>query len=303
MLNESQITEEFRKSGIVKRWFLATRPRTLTISFVPLFFGTAFAIKEGYSLNWIILFSLLLSVPCIQIGMNFINDALDSDKGKKINKKLKLQRAHLLTNRQFLFGGVCFFGLSLLFGFPLILVGGWLFALLLSLSIALGYLYTGGPYPLSYLGISELFILIFYGWVATAASYYLQTSQITLPILIAGTQIGLLAIVPHAINNLRDYQEDGWVNKKTLAVRFGPNFARWEIAFCSLFPYILGLYWIKLENSLMTFLPFISLPIVLQNLRSIWNTDPGPHFNTLLARSALCQLIFTLLLAVGMFYS
>lgn len=302
MANESILAHHLQKGkSSFKCWVLASRPRTLSISFVPLLVGTILASHRVEHVNWMLVVSIFLCVPWIQIGMNLVNDALDFKKGGKIIDKLGLQRAKLLSYHQFLMGGYLCFALSLFFGIPLILAGGWPFALILLISIALGYLYTGGPFPLSYTGTSESFILIFYGWVSTASAYYLQTGKVDPWSLLAGTQIGLLAIVPHAVNNLRDHVADALVQKKTLAVRFGPYFARWEISVCSFVPFILGLWWIKEGNSWMAILPFLSLPIFVRNIQLIWQTEPSLQFNQFLAKSALCQLLFASLLIVGTF--
>ncbi len=283
-----------------KAWILASRPRTLSISFVPLLVGTVLASHQVERLDWRVIVSLFLSVPWIQIGMNLVNDALDFKKGERFGGKLQFQRIGLLSNQQALMGGYVCFGLAFIFGLPLILIGGWSFAILLLVSIALGYLYTGGPFPLSYTGTSESFILIFYGWVSTGAAYYLQTGYLDSASLLAGTQIGFLAIVPHAVNNLRDHVADALVEKKTLAVRLGTTFARWEISFCTFVPFILGFFWIKEGNAWMALLPLLSLPVVMPNMWMIWTTEPSPQFNQFLAKSALCQLLFACLLMIGM---
>jgi 1,4-dihydroxy-2-naphthoate octaprenyltransferase len=179
------------------------------------------------------------------------------------------------------------------------MVGGWPLMVILPLSITCGYLYTGGPFPFAYIGISNLFILLFYGCVLTVSTYYLQTGSLSIPALFAGLQVGLLSIVPHAINNLRDRADDALVNKKTLAVRFGEQFGRWEITFCSLFPYVLGLYWLFQGELWMVALPYLVLPMVIRNLREIWNNAPSCAFNQNLAISALCQTLFSALLAFG----
>lgn len=283
-----------------KAWILATRPRTLSLSFVPLVTGLSLAYLHLKHLNWLLAISTLFCVPWIQIGMHLIDDAIDSKKGGAVLEKVGLKKAQFLSTEQLFFGGFICFAFTLFFGIPLILTGGWPFALLLLLSIACAYLYTGGPFPLSYLGISDAFILVFYGWVATAATYYLQTGKIDPGSLLAGTQIGCLAIVPHVINNLRDHVADRLVEKKTLVVRLGPFFARCEITLFSLFPFLLGLLWIEIESVWMALLPFFALPPVVNNLKSIWQTEPSRAFHPFLVKSALCQVLFGCLLVIGM---
>jgi 1,4-dihydroxy-2-naphthoate octaprenyltransferase len=139
--------------------------------------------------------------------------------------------------------------------------------------------------------------------VSTGTVYYLLTGRVDFHCFLAATQIGLLAIVPHAINNLRDHLSDARVDKKTLAVRFGTDFAKWEITTLSIIPFFLGLLWIEAGFVWMTALPLFVLPLVMGNLKGIWQTEPSSIYNEFLARSALCELIFGCLLAIGTFLS
>lgn len=283
-------------------WFLAIRPRTLPVSLPPIIVGTTLAARYIDSINWLLVFSTLLCSLAIQIGTNLVNDAIDFKKGAdavgRIGPKRMTQEG-LLSYHEVLTAGCMSLGFSLIFGIPLILAGGWPFILILLTSIACGYLYTGGPFPLAYTGLSDLFVLIFFGWVSTGTVYFLQTGELTFPCFLAATQIGLLAIVPHAINNLRDHVSDARVNKRTIAVRFGILFARYEITLLSLTPFMLGMIWLKEGTLGMFFLPFLALPPIVDNLRAIWRTNPNPQYNQFLAKSALCQLFFSLLLAFG----
>jgi len=285
-------------------WFLATRPRTLPVSLPPIIVGTTLAARQSDHLNWIIVGCTLLCSLAIQIGTNLVNDALDFKKGADAIGRLgpkRMTQEGLLSFDQVMGAGCFCFGLALIFGIPLMLVGGWPLIVILLTSIACGYLYTGGPFPFAYTGISDSFVLIFFGWVSTGTVFFLQTGEITFSCFLAATQIGLLAIVPHAINNLRDHISDARVNKRTLAVRFGVQFARREITFLSLIPFALGLIWLKEGTLWMTLLPFLTLPLIINNLREIWKREPSQQHNEFLAKSALCQLMFGALLALGIF--
>ncbi|MDP1880308.1 MAG: 1,4-dihydroxy-2-naphthoate octaprenyltransferase [Parachlamydiaceae bacterium] len=290
------------KKNSLKAWILATRPKTLPVSFVPVLIGVVFSSHIVDSLNLFLAICTLLCSLCIQIGTNLINDALDFKKGADNHNRLgplRMTQNGLLSYKEVLMGGFLSFSLALLCGIPLILAGGWPLAIILMVSIFCGYLYTGGPYPLAYIGVSDCFILIFFGWVSTCATYYLQTGTISLSIFIASTQIGLLAMVPHAINNLRDHASDKLAKKNSLAVRFGPQFARWEITILAFVPFLIGMYWLSQGSLWMTFLPFISLIPIVKNVKNIWLTEPGTKYNQFLATSALCQLLFGVLLALG----
>lgn len=294
-----------KENNRFKAWFLATRPRTLPVSLPPIIVGTAMASLRVEQIDWLLVVCALLCSLAIQIGTNLINDAIDFKKGADGEGRLgpkRMTQEGLLSYRQVLGSGCLSLSLALLCGIPLMMTGGWPLVFILVTSVACGYLYTGGPFPLAYTGISDLFILIFFGWVSTGTLYFIQTHDVSFDCFLAATQIGLLAIVPHAINNLRDRVTDAKVNKKTLAVRFGDCFARWEITTLSLVPFALGLIWGVKDSLAMGLLPLLALPMVISNLQSIWRTEPSTAYNQFLARSALCQLAFGSLLGMGILW-
>jgi 1,4-dihydroxy-2-naphthoate octaprenyltransferase len=305
-MSQSATLDVSKKSGLWRAWFLAARPRTLPISFVPILVGTALASGQVAALNWaLVVFTLLCSL-FIQIGTNIVNDALDFKQGADGEGRLGPQRvtaSGLLPFKTVLMVGCSCLGMALLCGIPLMLAGGWPLVTLLGLSVACAYLYTGGPFPLAYTGCSDIFVLLFFGWGSTCAVYYLQTGTFNLLCFLAATQIGLLAIVPHAINNLRDHVSDARVNKRSLAVRFGPRFARWEITGLSVAAVLLGLLWAAQGYLWMTILPLLSLPLIVRNVAAIWQTEPSPLYNQFLANSAICQFLFGALLALGYLFS
>lgn len=297
----SLAAESDKGISTLKAWFLATRPRTLPVSIPPILIGATLASQTVELKGILILFALLCALG-IQIGANVINDALDFKTGADGEGRLGPQRmtqGGFLSYKQVLTGGLLSLAFAMLCGIPLMMAGGWPVVFLLCLSAACAYLYTGGPFPLAYTGLSDLFVLIFYGWVGTGIVYYVQTGTYTWNCFLASTQIGFLAIVPHAINNLRDHREDARVNKRTLAVRFGASFSRWEISIFSCAAFALGLVWLREGYLFMAFLPLCSLPLVIKNVKAIWATEPSRAYNEFLAKSALCSLVFSCLLAIG----
>lgn len=285
-----------------KSWILATRPKTLTASAVPVAVATALAYTASpYISLWVSLLALLSSF-CIQIGTNFINDALDFKKGADTSARLgpvRVTASGLLTMQQVHLAGLLFFGLAIVFATPLIFLGGWPIAILMVLSVLFGYGYTGGPKPLAYCGLGDLFVLLFFGLASTLAVFYLQVGFVDARAVLAGTQVGLLATVLIAINNFRDITEDAKANKRTLAVRFGEDFARYEIAALAFLPFIIGLLWNTLGYPIVAFLPFVALPIAIHVVSQVWNTKPSKAFNGFLAKSALLHLVFGILMCAG----
>lgn len=291
---------KLEKMGV---WFLAARPKTLTASIAPVLVGTAVAVHLGYDATWWIAGLALVSALFIQIGTNLFNDVIDFQKGIDTKERLgptRVAQAGLLSIQELTRGAAVSFCVAIIVAIPLIINGGWPILVIGLFSLLFGYAYSGGPCPLSSLGIAEVFVLIFFGWVAVAGTTYLHTGQWFVQSFWAGTQVGLLSIVMLAINNLRDVNEDIKAGKKTLAVRFGVEFARIEIAFLSLFPFALAYLWFSNGSFAASFFPFLTLPLAGFIIRGILNAPPGSRHNRYLALASLLALGFSVLLAGGL---
>lgn len=286
----------------LKSVLLAFRPKTLTAALVPCVVGTAYASSTfaSWSLKYFIF--ALLSATFIQIGTNLINDALDFKKGADTKERIGPQRitqSGVLTYKTVLSLGSLSFLLSALFGLPLVMSGGTPIVIIGVLSILLGYGYTAGPYPLAYKGLGDLFVIIFFGLVAVCGMIYLHAKTIDVGSFILGLQIGLLATILIAINNLRDLSGDKKVSKLTLAVRLGEKHAKQEIYFLILSPFLLGVYWLITHDYLSFFLPLLTTPLALKLFKNIKSHSPSPIYNKFLAQAAALHLLFGLLISLG----
>jgi 1,4-dihydroxy-2-naphthoate octaprenyltransferase len=198
-------------------------------------------------------------------------------------------------------GALVCFAIAMLLGIPLVIQGGWAIVLIGVVSLFLGYSYTGGPFPLAYLGLGDLFVILFFGIIAVMGTVFLHAHEWMMPALVAGLQVGFLATVLIAINNLRDAPQDILVNKKTLAVRFGVTFARLEIMMLVLGPFALGgVYWILNGATWAAVLPLISLPLARKLLHGVFTNEPSPIYNKFLAMAAGLQILFGVMLSVGL---
>lgn len=284
-------------------WFLALRPKTLTAAIVPVMVATALVTAEGFQIKWWLSVFALVTALFIQIGTNFINDGLDFKKGADDHRRVgpkRVTQGGLLTYNQVMYSGYACFAIAALLGFPLVLEGGWPIVAIGLLSLFCGYAYTGGPYPLAYKGLGDLFVIIFFGLVAVGGTFYLHTGTLTQGSLVAGLQIGLLATVLIAVNNFRDAPLDVQAGKKTLAVRFGAEFSKIEILLASFLPFILNMFWLKSGMSIAGSLPLLALPIPMYLNRGVQRNQPGPIFNKFLAMAAALHLIFGILLTIGL---
>lgn len=270
-------------------WIQATRPKTLIATLSPLILGTAYAIKSGVFDPFIFLFTLVTALG-IQIGTNFANDYFDFIKGADTKDRkgpVRITQAGLVkpqTMKQVVF---LTFALTALCSTYLVSHGGWPIAILASISILLGFAYTAGPFPLAYLGLGDVFVLFFFGPIATAGTYYLQTHTVSTHAFLIGIGPGLLSTAVLTINNLRDINEDRLANKKTLSVRLGKKFGQWEymiaIMGAALLPCIWGSYY-----------QLCILALALPLLNAVFKAD-GQEWNVLLGKTAQLLWIYTLL--------
>ncbi len=289
-------------AGQIKSILLAFRPKTLTAALVPCVAGTALVKAIGLSWDGWVLFYALMASFLIQIGTNLVNDAVDFKKGADTEKRIGPQRITqagiLSANQVMLLGSLCFL-LAVLCGIPLVLKGGWVIVAIGIASVLMGYSYTAGPFPLAYLGLGDLFVIIFFGLLAVMGIVFLNTGEWMAEAFVLGLQIGLHATVLIAINNLRDHSGDRLVNKKTLAVRFGVKFSRWEIAALSFLPFVLNLYWWFEGYKIAAIVSLLAIPLAVKITKNVFNTEPSPAYNKFLGQAAGLHLVFGLLIALG----
>ena len=267
-------------------WLLAARPKTLSASVVPVLVATA--LVRPRPIPWLVFACCLGGAIFIQIGTNLVNDALDFRKGADTSARLgplRVTQAGLLSYDAVMRGAIGCFVVAALFGIPLIVRGGWPIVVIGLASIAMAYAYTGGPYPLAYHGLGELFVLLFFGFIAVCGTYYVETLTIVPAAYLAGFCVGLLAIALLAINNLRDIESDRASNKRTMAARFGATFAKFEIAFAVLLPFVAA----SLRWTVLIALPLAVL-VLLRVLRS-----RGAELNRCLAMAGALQWAFGIL--------
>lgn len=287
---------------LLRDWCLAFRPKTLTAALVPIFVATALAYHQTIEVSLWILLCAMLSALCIQIGTNLFNDALDFKKGADTNERIgpkRVTQAGTFTYQQVVKVAASSFVVAVVFGFPLVVHGGWPIVAIGLVSLAMGYAYTGGPFPLAYKGLGDLFVVFFFGVVAVSGVYYLQTARWSLDAAIAGLQIGLLSTVLIVINNLRDIEQDKKVDKKTLAVRFGVVFCLAEIGLLYFVSFALGLYWLITDSWLPFVLPLLLLPFAMSFVFRVINNHSGAVCNSYLAQAAALHFFFGVLLSAA----
>ena len=208
-------------------WLEATRPKTLPAAVAPVLLGTALAYAHA-SVNLVAAIICLAFALLIQIGTNFANDYLDGIRGTDTDARLGPQRAvaaGLITPAVMRRATIAVLGAGFCVGLALIPYGGWWLLAVGVASVACAWLYTGGPYPLAYNGLGDVFVVLFFGLIAVGCTYYVQSLAVSADALLLGLGCGLLVNNILVVNNYRDLEEDVQANKRTLVVKFGRQFA------------------------------------------------------------------------------
>ncbi len=248
----------------LKNWIEALRPPTLLMGIGPVFLGATISFNQTGTLSFLLNGVIVFCVLCIQIATHFFNDALDFLKGADGINRLGPKRAvlkKLITPSAMLKAGCFCLVLAGLSGLFLVAKGGLVIFIIGVVSLMLTYLYTGGPWSLSYTGLSDVFVLLFFGIIPVMGVVYLNTTSWSVDSLVAGTQCGFLAWSVLLVNHLRDEKEDRRAGKKTLVVRYGRHFGFVQWSFVRYMPYILSFYWFVQAHYFSAFLPFLFLPL------------------------------------------
>ncbi len=284
-----------------RAWLLATRPKTLAAAAVPVAVGTAVAFHHDV---FVLLPALAAFVGAglIQIGTNLANDFFDAESGADNEDRLgptRVVQAGLLSATAVKRATALVFLAAALVGAYLVAVAGWPILIIGIASILSGLAYTGGPYPLGYNGLGDIFVFIFFGLVAVTGTYYVQALTWSPEAFIAAIPIGFLSTAILVVNNYRDIDTDRDAGKNTLAVRFGEEATRVQYALLIAASYAVpAVQWLAFDHTMTILLPFLSLPLALVLIRSLWRTK-GRDLNPVLARTAGLLTVFGVLYAAG----
>ena len=281
------------------RWLLGARLRTLPAAVVPVAVGTAAV--SGHVIAWRAAAALVVALA-LQVGTNYANDYSDGVRGTDavrtgpprlvgsgLAAPAAVKRAALLA-----FGVAAVAGLALSFAVgPQLLVVG-------AASIAAGWLYTGGPKPYGYIGLGELFVFAFFGLVATVGSAYVQTGHIHRIEVLAAIPVGLLAVALLVVNNLRDIPGDTTSGKQTLAVRIGERRTRLLYVGCLAIALAFAIVVAVLGHQPAAIIAVLAAPVAVRPVRTVMRGAKGPALIPVLGDTGRVQLVFGLLLTVGL---
>lgn len=286
----------------VALWASAARARTLPASIAPVLIGVVLAYADGVGhapAAWAALAGAIL----IQIGTNYANDYFDFVKGADTAERQGPRRAvqsGLISPEAMRRATILVFGLAILVGLYLAARGGWPIVVVGVASILCGVLYTGGPYPLGYRGLGDLFVLVFFGPVAVAGTYYVQALDLDWRPIVAGLGPGLISVAILAVNNLRDRETDAKAGKRTLAVRLGVRFTRIEYTTTVLAACLSPLAFMAAGVAgVGMLLPLVALLAAWPIHRTIWQRTDGPALNGALADTGRLLMLYAVLFCIG----
>ena len=279
----------------MNKWILGARPRTLPAAIAPVVVATALV---GADFNWFRAALALKVSVWLQIGVNFANDYSDGVKGTDTDRvgPTRLVASGMATASAVKFAAILSFAIASIAGTWLaLLTSPWLI-LIGVISIAAAWGYTGGKNPYGYKGLGELSVFLFFGVVATMGTYYAQTEKITIVSFIVSIPMGALSCAILAINNLRDRPKDALVGKLTVAVRIGDRNAR------LMYVALLALAHLAAIATLIptALLTILALPMSIAISRLVLSGISGKDLIPVLGRTGKLQLVFSILLAIGL---
>lgn len=286
----------------VLAWWIACRPKTLSAAAVPVAVGSAVAYRLG-GFAWQPALAALVGALLLQIGSNFANDVFDFEKGADTQARLgplRAVQAGLVTPRAMRVGMGVVFGLALIVGVYLTAVAGPMIVLIGVLSIASAISYTAGPYPLGYHGLGDVFVLIFFGFVAVCGTAFVQLHAVPALAIWAAVPVGSLATAILVVNNVRDRDTDVLANKRTLAVRFGSRAGQYEYLLLVAAAYLVPLLLLaRGELGETAALPWLTLPWAVVLTRRVFR-DRGALLNRSLVGTAKLLLSFGVLFTLAL---
>jgi len=289
----------------VRIWFNAARPRTLPAAIAPVLVGTAAAVfAHGDLPRWGGFVAALVASILIQIGTNLANDYSDARRGADSADRLgpvRVTSAGLITPNRVLTATWIAFGLAALLGIYLAWLAGGIIIVVGVVSIAAGFLYTGGPKPYGYVGLGEVFVFLFFGLVSVNGSYYVQLEELSWLPFGLSVAVGMLSTAILVVNNVRDIDSDRRANKNTLAVRIGREKTRRLYVFLVLGAFfVLALTIVLNDGPWLALIGLIALPLARDPIAAVTGRTDGPSLNKALAGTGALLGIASLLTSVGL---
>lgn len=292
------------KPNLFQIWWLAIRPRTLPAAASGVAMGSALAWHDG-SFQLLPALAALFVALLLQIGSNVANDVFDFERGADTEGRLgpvRVTQAGFLTPAQVKRGMFVIFALAVLLGLYLAALRGWTVIWLGAAAILAAVAYTGGPFPLGYHGLGDVFVFIFFGLAAVAGTYFVQVGSVSFAAWWMAVPVGLIVTAILVVNNLRDLESDHKAGKRTLAVRLGAQGAKTEYVLLMGAAYLLVPVFVMMNIiPIGGMLAWLSLPGAVRTLRTVF-TQQGHPLNAALAGTGQTAFLFSLFFWLGLLF-
>ena len=300
-----------------KAWLMAARPQTLPAAAAPIIVGTGLAVSEEVfaPLPAVMAF---VGAALIQIGTNFANDYYDAIKGADTEDRegfTRVTQSGLISPEQVKLATIVTFGLAILSGTYLVYVGGLPILVIGLVSVVCGWAYTGGPYPLGYHGLGDLFVFVFFGLVAVTGTYYVQAAAVlaepltmTIPAgtitreaVVSSLPIAAISTAIIVVNNIRDLETDTETGKRTLAVRLGYRWSRLEYVAMLALAYVVPVwFWLGTDYGPGVLLALVTLPYAAMVARTVVTRTDGEALNPALEQTGKLLALYAVCFAGGL---
>jgi len=300
-----------------RAWLAAARPQTLPAAAAPIVVGGGLAWADGvFALGPLL--AAFVGAALIQIGTNFANDYYDAIQGADTDARegfTRVTQSGIIAPERVKRAMYLTFAAAIAVGSYLVYIGGLPILVIGLVSVASGIAYTGGPYPLGYHGLGDLFVFVFFGVIAVVGTYYVQAAAVlaeplstTVPpgtltwtAFVASLPVAAISTNILVVNNIRDKKEDATTGKRTLAVRFGYRVSRLEYTGLFGLAYLVPVWlWIGEGWSLAVLLPLLTLPIAVLVTRTVWTQTSGAALNPALETTGKLLAAYSLLFGVGL---
>lgn len=284
----------------LQAWLLAIRPKTLPAGALPVIVASSLAYHDGV-FQPLPAFIALLCAIMIQILTNFINEVYDYRKGADTKERLGPTRtvaSGIISEQKMVKASVLVAVLTFVLGMVLVYVAGMPILIIGLVSLLMAWAYTGGPFPLAYKGLGEIFVILFFGVAAVCGTYYAQSGVWSLSSVWVAFSLGLLSANLLSVNNIRDIETDVKAQKRTMATRLGRNNAELLLTIQIILAYLPLLFLYFKNYGLVTLLPFLSIPLAVSLILSVKKGN-GTELNVSLQKSAVLLTVFAVLLTIG----
>lgn len=297
-MQEAQVHTGFKK------YLMLTRPHTLTASFVPVFVGTASVLLFA-DIRWGMFFLMLIATILIQSATNMFNEYYDFKRGLDSHESVGIAGAIVrngMSPRLVLTIALIFYGIAAVIGIIITINSSWWILVIGAVSMAVGYLYTGGPVPISWTPFGEIFAGFFMGTVIIMITFFIHTGTLhVFPLLMSippAITIGLLNMA----NNIRDRKKDKESGRKTYVILVGKPIAVMTAAFLLIFSYVFLIYitFFTSKGSLFLLIPLLSIPLAMKTIMLMKKGDTPPELIPAMASMGKLNTIMGLLLTIGL---